>query len=73
MSNLAQLQWKKNKIKVVPTFPIFFVDLVVRRLVNDVDVDVDVVRARKNQTSGQVQLPLKEPVQEHQIGIEDFA
>jgi hypothetical protein len=57
---------KKAKKKVVQTFPIFFVDLVVRRLVNDVED----VRTRKNRTSGQAQFPLKEPVQEHQIGVQ---
>jgi hypothetical protein len=57
---------KKSKKKVVQTFPVFFVDLVVCRLVNDVED----VRARKNRTSGQAQLPLKEPVQEHQIGVQ---
>ncbi len=66
MSNLAQLHLWKSRNKVVQTFPIFFVDLVVCRLVNDVED----VRTRKNRTSDQAQLPLKEPVQEHQFWVQ---
>jgi hypothetical protein len=57
---------KKKPKKVVQTFPVVFVNLVVRRLVNDVED----VGARKNRTSGQAQLPLKEPVQEHQFWVQ---